>query len=202
VLFLDEVGELTPAIQAKLLRVMETGEVTALGATSAQKTQVRFCLASPLHLRAEAAAGRFRQDLLYRVHTHVVVPPLRERREEIAYLVAWELARAGSLRAHSRFIEACLLRPWPGNVRELLSEVRAAADAARAVGTDVVRLEHLAAEGGAGMSTGAPLTRESIQHALAHASGNISEAARVLGLHRTQLRRTMDKLGIAAKSDS
>jgi hypothetical protein len=193
VLFLDEVDELAPSVQAKLLRVLETNEVLALGATNVQKVAVRFCFAAQGDLRADPA--RFRQDLWYRLRTHITVPPLRDRPEEIPHLVHRELA-SRRLTAHAKLIETCLLRPWPGNVRELLAEVRVAGDAAAVEKSDVVRAEHLRPAAGMPADTKRTFTREDVERALAAASGNISEAARSLGLHRTQLKRTMQKLGL------
>ena len=191
VLFLDEVDELALSVQAKLLRVIETKEVTAIGATAPRRVSVRFCLAAQRDLRGAADAGTFRRDLLFRVRTHIAVPPLRERREDIPYLIARELG--GRRRAaHPKLVEACLLRPWPGNVRELLAEVGLAAESA----TDgLVRVEHLREHAGiATRPNHAPaLDRQRIVRALEDASGNISAAARALGLHRTQLKRAMQK---------
>ncbi len=199
VVFLDEALELSPAVQAKLIRVMETGEVTPLGSTAARSVRVRFCLASPTSLRQAVESGGFRTDLLFRVRAHIAVPSLQERREEIPHLIAWELARA-KVTAHSRLVEMCLLRPWPGNVRELLSEIAAAADTARRANMNVVRPEHLRASAGLEVTSRVELTREVVEQALDQAAGNISEAARKLGLHRTQLKRAMQRHNITAKS--
>jgi transcriptional regulator with PAS, ATPase and Fis domain len=202
-LFLDEVVELDAALQAKLLRVLETGEVVRLGATQGERVSIRVCTATHADLRAEVAAGRFREDLYYRLARPTVrVPPLRERPEEVPYLVATSLARLNPrLLAHASLVEACLLRPWPGNVRELLIEVRSAAQLAIAEGTTLVRDKHLAADAGRPFADGPePARRPSdwpddaaIEAALAAEGGNESAAARRLRVHRTQLRRWLAK---------
>ena len=204
-LFLDEIAELVPAVQAKLLRVLETREVLALGATRTRAVDVRVVVATHRDLRAEVAAGRFREDLYFRVGRPVVVlPPLRERREEIPWLVARAVASVHEgLAVHTALLEACCTRPWPGNVRELLAEARHAAGEAMAAAADRVGVEHLAED--AGLPIVAPesgdaaehgLDRETIEAALARCRANVSAAARELGLHRTQLYRLMKRFGI------
>lgn len=191
VMFLDEVDELALSVQAKLLRVIETKEVTAIGANTPRKVAVRFCLAAQRDLRLCADAGRFRHDLLFRIRSHVALAPLRERPEEIAYFVAHECASRRRT-AHAKLVEACLLRPWPGNVRELLAEIGRAADAAH---EPIVRVDDLRESAGTPISpkTKSAPERAEIVRALAEASGNIAAAARALGMHRTQLKRAMQK---------
>jgi transcriptional regulator of acetoin/glycerol metabolism len=205
-LFLDEIAELVPAVQAKLLRVLETREVLALGATRARAVDVRIVVATHRDLRAEVAAGRFREDLYFRVARPVVVlPPLRERREEIPWLVARAAAKVrDGLAVHTALLEACCTRPWPGNVRELIAEVRHAAGEAIARGAERVGVEHLAEDAGlpivetAALAEAAErsLDRAAIEDALARSHANVSAAARELGLHRTQLYRLMKRHGI------
>jgi DNA-binding NtrC family response regulator len=142
-----------------LLRALETREVIPLGAT--QPIQVDFALVSATHrdLRARVAARKLREDLFFRIaRPEVRLPPLRERAEEIPWLVAaaiqeaeatWARANGSpELRAHVSLIEACLTRAWPGNVRELLSEVRTAAQEARSTGSLWVNAEHLSPSAG------------------------------------------------------
>lgn len=194
-LFLDEIGELDIAVQAKLLRVLETREVTPLGASAPRVVDVRFCCATHRDLRADIGEGRFRADLFYRLGEHeVALPALRDRQEEIP----WLLAHALDVPMHASFVEACLLRPWPGNVRELMREARRAQDRARADGETAVRADHLAdlAGGASTRPSVASLGEDEVRRALDSASGNVSAAARALGLHRTQLVRTMKKLGL------
>jgi len=137
-LFLDEIGELDLGLQAKLLRVLETREVLALGATRARKVDVRLVSATHRDLRALVEAGRFRQDLYFRLgRPDVRLPPLRDRAEEIAFhVVAAVRSVGGGLVADASLVEACLLRAWPGNVRELLVEVAQAAQIAAIGGSD------------------------------------------------------------------
>lgn len=221
-LFLDEIAELDFAVQAKLLRVIETREVLPIGGLRPRQVDIQLCSASHRDLRSETSAGRFREDLYYRINSpEAVVPPLRRRIEEIPWLIDQALRTiTPRLPAHSTFVEACLLRPWPGNVRELLSEVRAAAQSA--AGREAVRLEplHLSPRAGLPLEKAAPAQvacamlwhppvpaakppprelpdRARIEDALRQSGGNISAAARLLGLHRTQLKRLFEKLGMA-----
>ncbi len=182
VLFLDEVAELDLAIQAKLLRVLESKEVLPLGAVRATAVDFAICAATHRDLRAEVAQGRFRQDLYFRMgRPEVRLPPLRERREEIPFLIEYALrgaatrdrqrepspadfdgddrsgeavlaAETASLKVHASFVESCLIRQWPGNVRELLLETRAAAHEALAHGSEWLKDNHLEARAGVGFA--------------------------------------------------
>ena len=224
-LFLDEIADLDPAVQAKLLRVIETREVVPVGATSGTAVDIGIVAASHRDLRQAVAERRFRDDLYFRLALATVhIPPLRARKVDIARLVQREVAGASrKLAPHAKLIEATCLRPWPGNVRELRSAVRQAAAEALAAGRDVVRAEDLAAiagmplvqaASGSGAGTGAgtgidrprvvagELDRETVVAALARASGVVSVAARALGLHRTQLYRLMERYGISRSEDS
>ncbi|MEZ4407074.1 MAG: sigma 54-interacting transcriptional regulator [Polyangiales bacterium] len=217
-LFLDEVGELDLAVQAKLLRALESREVTPLGASRPQRVDVRFCSATHRDLRERVSERRFREDLYYRVaRPEVVLPALRERRDEVPSLVALALEPFG-LTAHPSLIEACLARPWPGNVRELLVEVAAAARAAHGAPDKRVRAADLSPT--AGMSFTAPTVaepsddsdasddataqpprrgmppKEEIVASLRRHGGRVATAARELGLHRNQLRRWIAAEGV------
>lgn len=231
VLFLDEIAELDLKVQAALLRAVESGEVLPVGASTPRKVSVRVVAASHKDLASEVQAGRFREDLYYRLaQFRVVLPPLRERGEEIPWLMALELEGQG-LGLHVTAVEQALLRPWPGNVRELRSAVRSAGATAVTAGSDVVRAEHFDAdagrrhgadaaatarparggaegaraksESGRPASEGEPrpaartVTREQVEQALDAAGGNVSAAAKALGLWRTQLYREMKRLGLA-----
>lgn len=143
-LFLDEVAELELGVQAKLLRALETREVTPLGGTRPQPLELGLCAATLRDLREAVASGAFREDLYYRIgRPEVHLPPLRERLEEIPFLID-QTSRAAGLVAGPPLVEACLLRPWPGNIRELCAEVRAAAALAAAERSETVALKHLA----------------------------------------------------------
>jgi transcriptional regulator with GAF, ATPase, and Fis domain len=226
-LFLDEIAELEPQVQAKLLRVLESHEVLPLGASRPRKVDFNLCSATNKDLRALVAAGALREDLYFRVGQPIVMlPALRNRPEEIPALVAQELAALSSPPAiHVSLIEQCLLRPWPGNVRELLTEVRAAARTALR-DRQRVEARHLAATAGTvfggampevrpvtappdsrdapsgdaprkRMSRDAAEWRQRIEDALRANAGNVAATARALGLHRTQLRRLVERHGIA-----
>src|SRR5262249_34415327 len=119
-LFLDELGELPAPVQAKLLRVLETREVTPVGGTRPRPAAFGLVAATPRDVRADLDGGQFRADFYYRVgRARVSVPPLRQRIEEIPWLIAEELAALGGLVASPRLVEACCLATWPGNLREL-----------------------------------------------------------------------------------
>jgi DNA-binding NtrC family response regulator len=226
VLFLDEIGELALDVQAKLLRFLETREVLALGATRPEHIDVPVVCATHRDLRGAVADGSFRADLYYRLaQFEVRIPPLRERREEIPWLVAHELAKltGARLSGHASFHEECLLRPWPGNVRELLAAVRRAV--VTAGDTTSLRREHLPGAAGRlleveaatapresapqlsrdstpssppppGLSPGQLEQRERVIAALARSGSNQTAAARQLGISRKTLIERMKAFGI------
>ncbi len=213
-LFLDEVGELDLQVQAKLLRVLETKEVLALGDSKPRRVDIRICSATHRDLRAQVADKKFREDLYFRVgRPHVSIPPLRERLEEVPWFIEREVGRAApGVRADASFVEACLLRHWPGNVRELLAELREAARAAAADGATTLDSSRLPP--GAGTSfeptrdispqqpaapTGGMPSREVIEETLRREEGRIATTARVLGIHRNQLRRWLAKHNVDPK---
>ena len=216
VLFLDEGGELDLQVQAKLLRVIETHEVVALGATQATRVAVRICVATHVQLRRAVSEGRFRADLYHRIAPpEVTLPALRDRLDEMAqHMIAEIAAAAPGLTPQAKLVEACMLLPWPGNVRELRRQMRDAAGRAVAEHADRVRPEHLAPTAGQPMGppssrpvAAAPsarpyvrhaqeLTRETVERALAEHEGNVSRAARSLGLQRTQLYREIARHSI------
>jgi DNA-binding NtrC family response regulator len=220
-LFLDEVGDLPLAAQAKLLRVLQEGEIERLGAEATRKVNVRMVTATNVDLEAAVAQGRFRRDLLYRLNVYpICIPPLRERSADIEPLARHLLARFMALHNKrlsglgDRALQALMRHDWPGNVRELENLVERGVILAAQGGT--VELEHLfpnqpgARQEGvdpqgrlarvlpAGenelceriVSSGLPLEQlESRVLALAveRSGGNLSGAARLLGLTRPQL---------------
>ena len=139
-LFLDEVADLSPRGQAKLLRVLQQQEVRRVGETFSRPVDVRLVAAANREMRTEAAAGRFRQDLLYRLDViRLQVPPLRDRPEDVAVLAEhfWRAAAArigSSARLTHGVLTALTRYPWPGNVRELQNVMAALAVAAPARG--------------------------------------------------------------------
>jgi hypothetical protein len=209
-LFLDEIAELDPLVQAKLLRVLETREVMPLGASRPKHVDIGICAASHRRLRDEVAAGRFREDLYYRIgRPEVVVPPLRERIDEIPWFVATLLGGIDPrLAASVDFVEACALRPWPGNVRELQREVVRAGHRALEEGTTTVESDHLLDEAGAAVGATPAARREGlsrwtedeIRSALTANAGNVRATARALDVHRNQLRRWLEKNGASPSS--
>ena len=196
-LFLDELGNLAPAGQAKLLRVLQTGELERLGSNVTRRTRVRMIAATNTDLRAAIREGRFREDLYYRLNViELELPPLARRREDILPLARHFLAGE---RALSPEAERALARhPWPGNVRELQNVIRRACllSATPTIGADALGLPAPEQPD----LTGEPVVdRASIEHALQRFGGVVAHAARDLGLSRQALYRRMEKLGI--KSD-
>lgn len=202
-LFLDEIGELSLPLQAKLLRVLENGEYLPVGATRPRKTNVRFLAATNKDLELEAAQGRFRQDLYYRLNVFSLqLPPLRERTEDIRPLVQHFLRKASAKTGRQvsgispqalRILEAY---EWPGNVRELENVIERAVILAPAdqLTPDLFPLKVSAASGSqAGLSTDSlnlrELERVQVLRALAQTGWNKSQAALLLGVTR----KTLDK---------
>jgi len=221
-LFLDEVAELTTAIQAKLLRVLESKEVTPIGATRARQVTLQVCSATNQDLRRQVEAGRLRQDLYFRIaQPSVTVPALRQRGEEVPWLLQYVAQLiAPELPLHISFVETCLLRPWPGNIRELLAEARSAVHAAMAQSAARLEGRHWRAEAGAafnlaevvpastpaqppvrsGQASTAP-NRAAIEQVLHETGGNISAAARLLKVHRQQLHRWLARYSIVVRRE-
>jgi transcriptional regulator with GAF, ATPase, and Fis domain len=202
-LFLDELGELDLAVQGKLLRALETREIVPLGATHGARVEVRVVAATTRDVRKAVADGAFRRDLYFRIgRPEVELPPLRARVEEIPWLLARAVTDVDkALVAEALFIEACALRTWPGNVRELLAAARRAAHAARADRRTAVEDRDLESDAGRAFEATAAgddqprpePTRAEIETALQGARGNVTGAAKNLGLHRNQLRRWLTK---------
>ncbi|QDE91482.1 Fis family transcriptional regulator [Myxococcus xanthus] len=224
-LFLDEVAELDLGVQAKLLRALETREVLPLGGSKPRKVDVRVCSAGNKDLRAQVASGRMREDLYFRLgRPEADLPPLRRRPEELPFLVERFLEEVGSrLPVHVSFHEACLLRAWPGNVRELRVEVRSAAHEALLHEAPRLEARHLSLTAGTvfgppppapavvasstseqSPARGKPLDeaeRARLEDALRANGGNVAATARALGMHRTQLRRLLERHGLAGSGE-
>ena len=224
-LFLDEIGDITQAVQHRLLRVIQEKEFIPLGEVHTQKVDVRVLAATHKDLKAEIQAGRFREDLYYRLNVfQLEVPPLRTRRTDIPLLIEHFLrghtgsGSAGGLGAASVSPLAMRLlqsHNWPGNVRELFSVLESAL--IRALEGSRIEAQHLPNEirdakpendGESDeehdryiqpQSTAAE--RESILAALTEAGGVRSRAARILGMGRTTLWRKMREYGIEATED-
>jgi DNA-binding NtrC family response regulator len=205
-LFLDEIANIPVRQQAKLLRVLETGELERVGSSKTQKVDVRMLSATNAELRAECAAGRFREDLLFRLNTvEISLPPLRERREDIPALAGHFMARyAERYRRPIQGLEPSALQMmlqygWPGNVRELDHTIERAVLMARGVHIEPADLGLNTQRGGAQSMD--EMSLESVEailirKALARAGGNVSHAADALGLSRGALYRRIEKYGL------
>jgi len=211
-LFLDEIGDISPAFQVKLLRVLQEREYEPLGATKSVKADVRIVAATNKNLAQEVEAGRFRQDLYFRLKVvGVTLPGLAERRDDIPLLVAHFVKRFNALHGRrvtgfSEAARAVLMRaPYPGNVRELENAVEHAFVLSEG---DVLQVEHLPegllavtqtqAQTPVSLAT-PPLERaeaQAVQEALRQSRGSRVEAARLLGISRNTLWRKLKRLGL------
>ncbi|MBS0317126.1 MAG: sigma 54-interacting transcriptional regulator, partial [Proteobacteria bacterium] len=232
-LMLDELGELPLPAQAKLLRVLQHGEIERLGATQARKVDVRVVAATNVDLESAVAAGRFRRDLLYRLNVYPIrIPPLRERVDDIEQLALHLLQRFCALHGKrvtgftDRALDAMRRYPWPGNVRELENLIERGvilASAGEPVDLDALfptlptpapvtvnasgELERL--PGGDCGSLYDDFQRRQlslealedalINEAVGRADGNLSAAARALGLTRPQLSYRLQRLRTRAR---
>ncbi|MGE0322800.1 MAG: sigma 54-interacting transcriptional regulator [Polyangiaceae bacterium] len=195
-LFLDEIADLTPALQVKLLRVVEDGRVRALGSTEYREVDVRVVSASWADLDERVAQGRFREDLLHRISTLVVrLPPLRQRKSDIAALSRTLLARfAGEFGELSLSDAAlsCLMRyDWPGNVRQLGSVLYRSALMAQA---GMVEADDVAQAIGTASQRAKPVaTSVDALEVLKQHGGNVSAAARALRVPRSTFRAWLER---------
>ncbi len=205
-LFLDEIANVPPGLQSKLLRVVETGEFERVGSSRTRRVDVRILSATNADLHGEVAAGRFRQDLLFRLNTiEIRVPPLRDRRADIPPL-AQHFLRQHAQRYRKRVtgfepaaLEALLAHPWPGNVRELDHAVERAVLMTQAMQVRVVDLGLRAASDDNRRLDDMSLEEvESflIKKALGRFDGNVSRAAEALGLSRSALYRRLQRYGL------
>jgi DNA-binding NtrC family response regulator len=205
-IFLDEIANISLSQQAKLLRVLQTGDVERVGSSRPRHVDVRVISATNADLLQEVEMGRFREDLLFRLNTiEIRLPPLRERREDVPVLATHFLRRHAMRyrKALSGFdagaMQLLLAHAWPGNIRELdhaieravlLAQgdtVRSADFALRAGSSATQRLEDLPLE---------DVERLLIQKALARYGGNVSQAAKALGLSRSALYRRIASHGL------
>jgi DNA-binding NtrC family response regulator len=205
-LFLDEIANVPLNLQAKLLRVLEIGEMERVGSSKTRRVDARVISATNAILPEEVAAGRFRQDLLFRLNTiEIHLPPLRERREDIPVLAAHFLGvHARRYRKNLQGFDAAAMQgllenPWQGNVRELNhvieravlmaqdTQVRQADLALRSGAQGALRLEDMSLE---------EVEAFLIKKALARYNGNVSHAANALGLSRSALYRRLQRYGL------
>jgi len=219
-IFLDEVGDMPLPMQVKLLRVLQEGEVLPVGETTARKVDVRVISATHRDLAAETAAGRFREDLFYRLSAFpIALPPLRERREDIPLLVARLLERTIAKfgkpvqRCSPRALELLTAWAWPGNVRELQNEIERAVALAPAGGAIEIadlseRLVQSAAPRVALPAADLSLRRarelferDYLAHVLAQHGGNASRAAKRLGISRVMMQKKIRAYGLRGKAN-
>jgi two-component system, NtrC family, response regulator HydG len=224
-LFLDEIGGLPLTAQAKLLRVLETGEVSRIGSLDSKNVDVHVLAATNRDLRTEVAAGRFRGDLYYRLNiVEVRLPPLRDRREDIPYLTAAFVREIGErlqkpLRGLTPGAEALLTdSPWEGNVRELRNVIERACILAdgefvteRELSVSLPPIVTMTAVPGSPAPAATPVQptekvesdllvnveRDHIQRALVRTGGNKKAAAQMLGLSRRALYRRLERLDLS-----
>ncbi len=219
-LFLDEIGDMPAAMQAKLLRVLQDGEIARVGGTGEIKVDVRLLSATNKDIDALLADGRFREDLYYRVNTlSLRTPTLRERTSDVPALVA-HFAAAASRRNHWKprgfaldALDLLKQQPWKGNVRELrnvveralilsesdpltASDVRAALPPAAAAKPGAIPLE------GALRDVVDGYERDVIRERLRHLGGHVTNAARSLGLERSHLYKKCKQLGIDIREET
>jgi two-component system response regulator HydG len=207
-LFLDEIGEMAPAIQAKLLRALQEGEIRKVGSERSTRVNPRVIAATNRDLRAQVAAGAFREDLYFRLGAFVItVPPLRDRREAIPTLVQHFLrAAARKMKKEVRGIssEAMTLLMgyrWPGNVRELEHAIQRAVILAHGPTVTVrelppeVKSRSADAPGDETLDLGEQ-ERSTIRRALERFSGNRKQAAKALNISTVTLWRRMKQFGL------
>ena len=211
-LFLDEIGDMPLTMQAKLLRVLETGDVVRLGQNNDRSTNVRFISATNQDLKARCESSDFREDLFFRINgAGIHVPPLRQRREDIPLLINHALGKYAADMGCPRptISEPAIMRlvsyDWPGNVRELLNIVQRMAVMA---GEQLIELKHVPEEirvvesedshevgslAGIGLDR---LEKEAIRQTLAMTGGNREQTANLLGIGERTLYRKLKEYGI------
>lgn len=203
-LFLDEISEASPALQSKLLRVLETRTVKRIGGVSAIPSDFRILTATNRNLQNEVQKKRFRQDLLYRLNVYTIdIPPLRQRREDITPIAEYYLERFNRAyhRSVTRFADNALAAmecyDWPGNVRELVNVVERAVITA---GDEFITERHLPFTIEEEMSSEdlslKHMEKRHIERTLRRTRGNQTRAAQLLGIARRTLREKTRKLNI------
>lgn len=216
-IFLDEVGDMSPGLQVKLLRVLQEQEFQRVGGNLDIKVDVRIIAASNKDLREEVAARRFREDLFFRLNVvHIELPPLRERREDLPLLVGHFVNKFGEKLGRTvkgvdpKAMEALTAYSWPGNVRELENAIERAMVLNR---EDTIRLAHLPSEITGSTESGGDIAsllrlnkalpdtldvieKNLIRHALEEAGNVQAKAAKALGISRSNLQYKMKKYGL------
>ncbi len=215
-LFLDEISEISPSIQVKLLRAIETKEFERIGDSHTKKVDVRIICATNRNLKELVAQGKFRSDLYYRINVvNINLPPLRERREDIPLLIDYFIEKFNKetgkrVRAVSpEAMDLLIDYDWPGNVRELENAIghafvhcRGEVILPRHLPDDVVRgVTPVASEEILSARSLEEIERIAIRAALKHTGGNQTLAARRLGISRSSLWRKMKKYGLKGSED-
>jgi Nif-specific regulatory protein len=226
-LFMDEVGDLSLSAQAKVLRAIEEGEISPLGSEETVSVDVRIVSATHKSLPEEIAAGRFREDLYYRLAVgEIEIPPLRDRAEDVLLLAEEFLSRAASRlgRKPARFSaaasEALRRYRWPGNVRQLQNEVERAVILSDGPAVELDDLRARIDKAGGAPAAAAGPARETtltlaerflsldatekalVDEAMQRSNGNLAEAARLLGITRVMLKRRVDRYALGDKDPS
>ncbi|MBL9025475.1 MAG: sigma 54-dependent Fis family transcriptional regulator [Myxococcales bacterium] len=208
-LFLDEVGELPLDVQPALLRALEAGEVQPVGSTETRRVKVRIVAATNRDLDAEVRASRFREDLFYRLAVvRLVVPPLRERREDIPLLANHFAASTGLPNLPPEALASFSAQTWPGNARELRNAVQAFVAIGALPGQATALSGELASAIKKQLDVERPyaelkeqflneFTRVYLERLLARTNGNQSEAARISGLDRSYLGKMIGRFGVS-----
>ena len=200
-MFLDEIGEMHPSLQAKLLQVLQDGTFSPLGSRATEKVSVRILAATNIDMKAAIAQKTFREDLYYRLNGFcLTLPPLRERREEIPVLIDHFLRRyKGELNLSdtqptlsSRLMNGCMRYNWPGNLRELESFVKRYL----VLGDEQLMMDELTQDVDASVCKPVTIGTEAISEALNASGGNRREAAKALGISYKVLLRRLRKLGM------
>ena len=221
--FLDEIGDMPLSMQPKLLRVLESGEVVRLGSNESRKADVRFVSATNKDLRKAIADGKFREDLFFRIKgAEIVLPPLRERREDIPRIIRHAAARYATElgKPVPDVTDAALMRlaayNWPGNVRQLLNVVQNMVVIAAGAGDTTLDARHIpddivVADDDASENTDAPasgaqgslagtsleqLEKRAIRETLRLTAGNREQAAKLLGIGERTLYRKLKEYGL------
>ena len=206
-LFLDEVGELDPTLQVKLLRVLQDGEYTPLGDTACKTADVRIIAATNKDLRELLRKGLIREDFFYRIRVTVInLPPLRERKEDIPLLIEHFLSQYSKDKNRptipGRIVETLCAYDWPGNIRELQNELQRylteqrleftdTLDARFAVGDEIIELGNLSL-----YSAMEEFEKRFITKAFEHNQGNRKNTAAMLGIDRKTLYTKLKKYGV------
>ncbi|MGH7818609.1 MAG: sigma 54-interacting transcriptional regulator, partial [Candidatus Binatia bacterium] len=202
-LFLDEIGEMNPAVQAKLLRALESGEIRRIGENRTTRVNVRVIAATNKDLSSEVTAGKFREDLFYRLNgVPLEVLPLRERREDIEPLLRHFVGESGGREISAEALDLLKSYAWPGNVRELKNCIDALCifGSGRVIHAEDLPPQIRAASAPTASSwSGQPIRKldeiadEYVLYALERCGGNKSQAARLLGIDPKTLYKRLKK---------